>query len=93
VEVLSETAIVTKGEPLKLDDAVTQVTLLAVDQNRHVAVVEVLTGETERVVVVPQDIEKEGKKGALVGLVAEVEVGWKVFPLHTIKVMKRPRKD
>lgn len=93
VEVLSDTAFVRKGDPLKLDDAVTQVTPLAVDQNTHVAVVEVLSGETERVVVIPQEVEKDGKKGVLVGLVGEVEAGWKLFPLHTIKVMKRPKKD
>ena len=93
VEELSETALVSKGEPLKLDDTVSQLTLLAVDQNRHVAVVEVRTGETERVVVVPQDVEKDGKKGVLVGMVGEVDAGWKVFPLHTVKVMKRPKRD
>ncbi|HEY1186807.1 MAG TPA: hypothetical protein VGE74_04075, partial [Gemmata sp.] len=81
------------GEPLKLDDTVTQLTTLAVDQNLHVAVVEVQSGETERVVVIPQEVEKDGKKGVLVGLVGEVDAGWKLFPLHTIKSMKRPKKD
>lgn len=89
-EVLSDTAGARKGDPLKLD-AVTQLTVLAVDQNTHVAVVEVLAGESERVVVIPQEVEKDGKKGVLVGLVGEVEAGWKLFPLHTIKVMKRPK--
>lgn len=91
-EVLADAAAVRKGDPLKLD-GITQLAVLAVDQNTHVAVVEVLAGESERVVVIPQEVEKDGKKGVLVGLVGEVEAGWKLFPLHTIKVMKRPKKD
>lgn len=92
-EVLTDTAPTRKGEPFKLDDAVTQLTPLAVDQNTHVAVIEVVVGEAEKVVVIPQEVEKDGKKGVLVGLVGEVDVGWKVFPLHTIKSMKRAKKN
>ncbi len=93
VEVLADAGIVRKGEPLKLDDAVKSYTTLAVDQNTRVAAVEVQVGDAERVVVIPAEVEKDGKKATLVGLVGEVEAGWKLFPLHTIKSMKRPRKD
>lgn len=92
-EVLSDTAAVRKGDPLKLDDALKQLTVVAVDQNTRVAVVEALIGDTEKLLVIPLDAEKDGKRGALVGLVSEVDVGWKFFPLHTIKTMKRPKKD
>jgi len=92
-EVLTDAAVVRKGEPLKLDDTVKALTPLAVDLNNHTAAVEVLAADgTEKVLVLPP-MEKDGKKGVLVGLLAEVDAGWKLFPLHTIKVMKRPKKD
>lgn len=93
VEVLADAGTVRKGDPLKLDDAVKQWTTLAVDQNTKVAAVEVQVGDAERTVVIPTEVERDGKKVTLVGLVAEIETGWKLFPLHTIKTMKRPRKD
>ncbi len=93
VQILADAAMVRKGEPLKLDDTVKQLTVLAVDQNTHVAVVEILIGDTEKVFVLPQEVEKDGKKGTLVGLLGEVDAGWKLFPLHSIKTMKRPKKD
>ncbi len=93
VEVLAEAATVRKGDPLKLDDAVKTFTPLAVDQNTHLAAIEVQIGDTEKVVVIPQQLEKDGKTGVLVGLVGEVDAGWKLFPLHSIKGMKRPRRD
>ena len=39
-------------------------------------------------VVIPLTIERDGKTGTMVGLVGEVDVGWKLFPLHCIKVIK-----
>lgn len=93
VEVLADAGTVRKGDPLKLDDAAKAWTTLAFDQKTSVAAVEVLIGDTERVVIITPEIEKDGKKGTLVGLLGEVEAGWKLFPLHTIKSMKRPRKD
>jgi len=41
--------------------------------------------------VIPLAMEKDGKKGNSVGLVAEVTPGGSCFPLHTIKSMKRPK--
>jgi hypothetical protein len=93
VEVLADTATVRKGEPLKLDDSVKSFTPVAVDQNTHMAAVEVQAGDAEKVVVIPLEIEKDGKKGTLAGLLGEVDAGWKLFPLHTIKNMKRPKKE
>ncbi len=94
IGVLTDTAPVRKGEPFKFDDKVTAFTPIAVDQNTHLAAVEVLIGDgPEKVIVLPQEIERDGKKGTLAGLVGEVEAGWKLFPLHTIKGMKRQKKD
>ncbi|MBP3957941.1 hypothetical protein J8F10_22025 [Gemmata sp. G18] len=93
VEVLTDAATVRKGDPLKLDDAMKTFVPLAVDQNTHMAAIEVQIGDTEKVVVVPQQVEKDGKAGVLMGLVGEVDAGWKLFPLHSIKGMKRPRRD
>lgn len=93
VEVLADAATVRKGDPLKLDDAVTAFTPVAVDQNTHMAAVEVQIGNVEKVLVLPQQVEMGGKMATLAGLVGEVEAGWKLFPLHTIKGMKRPKKD
>ena len=93
VEVLTDTAAVRKGDPLKLDDALKGFTPIAVDLNNHTAAVEIqVVDGPEKVVILPP-LEKDGKKGTLVGLVAEVDAGWKLFPLHTIKSMKRPKKD
>jgi hypothetical protein len=56
------------------------------------AAVEVQMGDgSEKIAIIPQEIEKDGKKGTLAGLVGEVDAGWKLFPLHTIKSMKHPK--
>ena len=93
VDLLTDAAHTHKSEPLKMDDAVKSYTTLAVDPNTYVIAAEVQIGESERVIVIPPEMEKDGKKGTLVGLLGEVEAGWKLFPLHTIKNMKRPKKD
>jgi hypothetical protein len=92
-EVLVDAVTVHKSDPLKFDAAVKSYTTLAVDPNSHVVAAEVQVGDAERVVVIMPTIEKDGKTGTLVGVVGEVEAGWKMFPLHTIKNMKRPKKD
>ncbi len=91
-DVLTDAVAIHKGEPLKLDDAVVSYTTLAVDPNTQVIAAEVQIGDSERVVVIKPQIEKDGKTGTLVGLLGEVEAGWKLFPLHTIKTMKRLNK-
>lgn len=92
-EVLTEAVTLRKGESLKLDETVKAFTPLAVDQNTHMAAVEVQIGDAEKIVIIPLQLEKDGKTGTLVGLVGEVDAGWKLFPLHTIKSTKRSRKD
>ena len=92
-EVLTDSATVRKGDPLKLDDTVKGLTVVAVDVTNHMIVVEVQVGDAEKLVAIPQEFEKDGKKVALAGLLGEVDAGWKLFPLHTIKTMKRPKKD
>lgn len=92
-DVLVDAATTHKSDPLKLDDTAKAYTTLAVDPNSSVIAAEVQIGETVRIVVIPPDIEKDGKKGTLTGMVGEVEAGWKLFPLHSIKNMKRPKKD
>lgn len=91
VEVLTDTAAVRKGDPLKLDDALKSLAPIAVDPNNHTAAVEVQVGDGPEKVVILLPIEKDGKTGVLVGLVGEVDAGWKLFPLHTIKGMKRAK--
>jgi hypothetical protein len=92
-DVVTDSVALHKGEPLKLDDTVKSYTTLAVDANTQVIAAEVQVGETERVVVIQPQLEKDGKTGTLAGLLGEVEAGWKLFPLHTIKNMKRPKRD
>ena len=92
-EVLADAGTVHKSDPLKFDDSLRSYTTLAVDPNSRVVAAEVQAGDKERVVVIMPTVEKDGKTGTLVGLVGEVPAGWKVFPLHTIKTMKRPRRD
>jgi hypothetical protein len=91
-EVLSDSAAAHKGEPLRLDASVRSYTRFALDPNSRVVVADV-AGDKERVVVIPPTTEKDGKAATLAGVLGEVEAGWKLFPLHTIKGMKRPQKD
>jgi hypothetical protein len=93
VDLLTDSATTHKSAPLKMDDTVKSYATLAVDPNTYVIAAEVQVGDGERVMVIPPEIEKDGKKGTLAGLLGEVEAGWKLFPLHTIKNMKRPKKD
>jgi hypothetical protein len=92
VDVLTDAVMTHKSDPLKME-AVKTYTTLAVDPNTQVIAAEVQVGETERVVVIQPQLEKDGKTGVLVGMLGEVEAGWRLFPLHTIKNMKRPKKE
>jgi hypothetical protein len=84
---------VRKGNPFKLDDSVRAITTLAVDQNTRLAVIEIQTGDgVEKTTAIPLDIEIEKKKKAtLIGILGEVDAGWKLFPFHTIRTMKRTK--
>jgi hypothetical protein len=57
------------------------------DVKYAVAEVEFDKGE-EKTIAVPLTVEQDGKQtGTLAGLVGEVETGYKLFPLHTVKVI------
>jgi hypothetical protein len=90
-ELLTDTAAVRKGPALKLDDAVSGLVPVAVDLNAHTAAVEFQMADGSEKVLVLSPLEKDGKKGVLVGLLGEVEAGWKLFPLHTVKSLKRAK--
>lgn len=88
VEQLADALPVRKGDPVKLDASLKRLEVLAVDPGTHMAAAEVLAGDgPERTVVVPLVREADKKAGTLVGLLGEVDAGWKLFPLHTIKVL------
>jgi hypothetical protein len=88
VEQLADSLPVRKGDPLRLDDSLKRLEVLAVDANTHMAAAEVQTADgPERTVVIPLTREQDKKTGTLVGLLGEVDAGWKLFPLHTIKTL------
>jgi hypothetical protein len=86
-EVLLDALPVRKGDPLAFTGpGPKRVEVLAVDPNTQLAAFEVTPDDgPERVVVVPLTLEHDKRTGTLVGLVGEVDAGWKLFPLHTIK--------
>lgn len=88
VQHLSDTLALRKGATLAFDDKLTRFEMLANDENTSTAAAEVETGTgNEKIVAIPLTMEKDAKTGTLVGLLGEVEAGYKLFPLHTIKVM------
>ncbi len=88
VEILADSLPIRKGDTLPLDTKLKKLEMLAVDTNTHMAAVEVtLEGGPDRIVVLQLTREQAGRTGTLVGLVGEVAVGWKLFPLHTIKTI------
>lgn len=76
-----------KGGSLKLDAAAfRRLELLAVDANTQTAAAELTPADgPERLVAFPLAREREGRTGVLVGLLGEVDVGWKLFPLHAVR--------
>jgi hypothetical protein len=75
-----------KGSPIPFDGKLKRFELLANDLNTHYAAAEVDTG-TERVVAIPLGPSEDKRSSALVGILGEVDAGWKLFPIHTIKVI------
>lgn len=87
-EQLADAIPVRKGAAVPFDDKLTRFEMLANDLNTNVAAAEVETGAgTEKVIAIPLTLEKDTKTGVLAGFVGEVEAGYKLFPLHTIKVI------
>jgi len=77
---------VRKGQPIPFDDKLKRFELLAHDLNTHYAAAEVDTG-TEQVVAIPLGPGEDKKGVSLVGILGEVDAGWKLFPIHTIRVI------
>lgn len=77
---------VRKGTPIPFDDKLTRFEILANDENTGMAAAEVELGPgTERVIAIPLTTEQDKRTGTLLGLLGEVEAGYKLFPLHTVK--------
>lgn len=84
---LADALAVRKGPPLAFDEKLTRFEAVANDLTTGVAVAEVDAGGAEKLLVILPTLEKDGKAGTLLGLVGEVELGYKLFPLHTIKLV------
>ncbi|MCE9561241.1 MAG: hypothetical protein K8U57_04225 [Planctomycetes bacterium] len=85
-ERLSNDIPVRKGTPIPLDEKLTRLEWLATDTNTNFAAVEVEVGGTpEKLVVIPLTGDMDKKTGSVVGLLGEIDTGYKLFPLHTIK--------
>ena len=77
-----------KGQPVAFDDKLKRFELLANDLNTNVAAAEIENADdAERVIAIPLAPGEDKKGGTLIGLLGEVDAGWKLFPLHTIKVI------
>jgi hypothetical protein len=80
---------VRKGEPIPFDEKLQRFEMLANDPNTNIAAAEISTGSgPDRVIAIPLVEEKDKKTGTLVGILGEVDGGWKLFPLHAVKVIK-----
>lgn len=93
-ELLLESLPTRKGEPLAFTGVGRmRIEVLSVDPNTQLAVFEVVSEDgPERVVVVPLTMDHDKRTGNLIGLLGEVEAGWKLFPLHTIKTISTEGK-
>lgn len=79
---------VRNGQPIMLDAdpaVASKMDVVAVDPNKNTLVLAV--DAPDRLVVIPTH-QLEDQPARLLGLVGEVEAGWKFFPLHTIARME-----
>jgi hypothetical protein len=91
VEQLADSLPVRKGENLKFDSALKKLEMVAVDTNpsfQNAAVEVTLEGNPEKLIAVPLINDLGNRSGTLIGFIGEVDAGWKLFPLHCIKVIK-----
>ena len=88
VEQLIDGIPVRKGQPVPFDKNLKRFELLANDMNTNIAAAEVEVGDgPEKVIAIPLTTEQDKKTGTLVGFLAEVDAGYKLFPLHTVKTI------
>jgi hypothetical protein len=88
IEKLEDGIPVRKGALLPLNGTVKRFEILATDPNTNIAAAEVdTTTAAERLIAIPLTQELDKKPGTLIGFIGEVDAGWKMFPLHTIKVI------
>lgn len=90
VEQMTDALPVRKGEPIAFGGGgkpagFKKLEVVAVDPNKKMVVVELDDG-ARTALVLAGEIDK--KPAVLVGLVGEVDAGWKLFPLHTIAEVK-----
>ncbi len=77
-----------KGPPVPFDPNLKQVELLAHDPDRNFAAAEItLATGPEKVIAIPLLADADKQAGTLVGLLGEVDVGYKLFPLHTVRLI------
>ncbi len=77
-----------KREPLVFTPQLNRFTLLANDPNTGFAVAEIaVAGQEERLIAIPLTVPVDGQSGTLLGLLGEIDAGWKLFPLHTIRTI------
>ena len=77
-----------KGEAVVFNESLKRFEMIANDLNTNYAVAEVEPAAgPERLVAIPLTLEQDKKAGTLIGILGEVDAGWKLFPLHTIKVI------
>ncbi len=77
-----------KGEPIPFNEKLKRFELLANDLNTQIAAAEIETvGGPERVIAIPLTTAEGEKTGTLQGVLGEVDAGWKLFPLHSVKVI------
>jgi hypothetical protein len=76
-----------KGQPVPFDANLKRFELLANDPNTNMAAAEIEVGGTEKVIAIPLTAEMDKKTGTLVGFLGEVDAGYKLFPLHTVKTI------
>lgn len=79
---------VRKGAPIPFDANLKRFEMLANDENTNVAAAEVEIGTgPEKVIAIPLVTEQDKKTGTVVGFLGEVDAGYKLFPLHTVRAI------
>ncbi len=79
---------VRKGQPVPFDMNLKRFEMLATDLDTSIAAAEIELGAgPEKVIAIPLTTEQDKKVSTLVGFLGEVDAGYKLFPLHTVKAI------